>query len=163
MLSIRRSEPTDAQGLQSLYAGIHAHIQTLQLPNPSLTMWQKRLANIPDNVHSFVALIDDKIVGNIALTVAVNPRRRHTGEIVMAVADNFHGQGIGTQLMKTVLDLADKWLNLTRLELTVYTDNDKAIGLYQKFGFIIEGEHKAFAFRNGQFVSAYSMARIKEW
>lgn len=61
-----------------------------------------------------------------------------------------------------MIDLADNWLNLYRLEMTVYTDNDKAIKLYQKFGFNIEGEAVNFAFRNGQFVNAYYMARIKE-
>lgn len=161
-LIIRRTEPSDIQGLQSLYQGNNAHAQTLQLPNPSLAMWQKRLSAIPDNVHSFVAVLDDEIVGNISLTIAINPRRRHSADIAMAVKDDYTGQGIGTKLMQTVIDLADNWLNLSRLELTVYTDNKNAIGLYQKLGFDIEGEAKNFAFRNGAFVNAYYMARIKE-
>lgn len=158
---IRRTEPTDAEGLQAVMTNKNAYTETLQLPNPSLAMWQKRLANIPDHVHPFVAVCDNEIVGHIWLTVALNPRRQHTAEIGMAVADNFHGQGIGTKLMQTAVTLADNWLNLQRLELTVYTDNKKAIGLYQKFGFEIEGEHKKFAFRNGEFVNAYAMARLK--
>lgn len=41
--------------------------------------------------------------------------------------------------MEAAVDLADKWLNLTRFELEVYTDNASAIRLYKKFGFTIEG------------------------
>jgi L-phenylalanine/L-methionine N-acetyltransferase len=41
--------------------------------------------------------------------------------------------------MQATVDLADKWLNLTRLELEVYTDNEPAIRLYKKFGFAVEG------------------------
>jgi L-phenylalanine/L-methionine N-acetyltransferase len=39
--------------------------------------------------------------------------------------------------MQAAVDLADKWLNLTRLELEVYTDNAPAIRLYKKFGFTV--------------------------
>ena len=36
----------------------------------------------------------------------------------MAVRDDYAGQGVGRQLMNAVLDLADNWLGLTRVELT---------------------------------------------
>ncbi len=55
------------------------------------------------------------------------------------------GLGVGRALLKTVIDLADNWLNLKRIELTVYVDNERAINLYKKFGFEIEGESKAYA------------------
>jgi putative acetyltransferase len=63
--------------------------------------------------------------------------------------------------MGAVLDLADNRLNLTRIEPSVYTDNAAAVVLYEKFGFEIEGTHRRYAFRNGECVDAYSMARIK--
>ena len=88
-------------------------------------------------------------------------RRRHVGEIHMAVRDDWHGKGVGTALMEAALDLADNWLNLMRLELTVYADNEAGIALYKKFGFEIEGTHRLYAFRNGEYVDAYSMARIR--
>jgi putative acetyltransferase len=60
-----------------------------------------------------------------------------------------------------MVDLADKWLNLSRIELEVYTDNEPAIHLYKKFGFVVEGTHTRFAFRDGQFVDVYAMARLE--
>lgn len=82
------------------------------------------------------------------------------GNIGMAVRDDWQGKGIGTALMRAVLDLADNWLNLTRIELHVYTDNEAGIALYEKFGFEVEGTHRRFGFRNGRYADAYSMARI---
>jgi putative acetyltransferase len=41
----------------------------------------------------------------------------------MAVRDDWQGKGVGTALMEAALDLADNWLNLTRIELRVYVDN----------------------------------------
>ena len=61
-----------------------------------------------------------------------------------------------------MLDLADNWLNIRRIELTVYSDNEAAVALYKKMGFVIEGEGKDFAFRNGRYVDAYYMARIRQ-
>ena len=61
-----------------------------------------------------------------------------------------------------MIELTDKWLNLIRLELEVYTDNEPAIRLYKKFDFIIEGTHVNFAYRDGQYVDAHFMARLKK-
>lgn len=158
---IRRTEASDATGLYKLYSGNTVIYYTLQLPLPSLADWQNRLNTIPNNVYSLVALLGNEVVGNIALTIHPNPRRRHTGELAMAVKDQLQGQGIGSSLLTAALDLATNWLNITRLELTVYTDNQQAIALYQKFGFIIEGEAKNFALRDGGFVNAYYMAKTQ--
>lgn len=164
-ISIVRTEQKYADGVQKLYLNPSVYSQTLHLPSQSNDNWKKWLGNIPDNVHSFVAIIKDNdgemVVGNIALRIETNPRRNHIGNFVIAVSDEHQGRGVGKALLAHIIELADNWLNLKRLELTVYTDNQKAISLYQKFGFEIEGEHTAFAFRNGQFVNAYTMARIK--
>ena len=85
---------------------------------------------------------------------------RHVGSIGMAVHDDWQGRGVGTALMEAALDLADNWLNLTRVELTVYVDNAPAIALYEKFGFEVEGTHRRFAFSDGEYVDGYSMARL---
>jgi len=53
------------------------------------------------------------------------------------------------------------WRNLTRLELEVFTDNEPAIQLYKKFGFTIEGTLARFAYRDGQYVDVYTMARFR--
>ena len=59
------------------------------------------------------------------------------------------------------MDLADNWLGLTRLDLRVYVDNAPAIALYNKFGFEIAGTHKRFALRDGKYVDAHVMARLR--
>ena len=47
------------------------------------------------------------------------------------------------------------------IELTVYTDNERALALYRKAGFVIEGTHKAHALRDGRYIDSHSMARIR--
>ena len=78
----------------------------------------------------------------------------------MAVRDDRQGRGGGTALLEAGIELADGWINYQRLELSVHTDNVGAVHLYRKFGFVIEGTCRAFAFRDGSNVDAYQMARL---
>lgn len=159
-IKIRSVEPSDAKAIKEVYECHDAQKHTLQLPYPSTDMWQKRCVTIADNEYAYVALVDEDVVGHIGFEVCVNPRRRHVASFGMGVKDGVAGQGVGSALMSTVIELADKWLNLKRIELTVFVDNHRAINLYKKFGFEVEGESPAFAFGNGEYKSVYHMARI---
>ncbi len=160
-LIIRKVTMADMQGLSDLYTGYSAYSNTLQLPDPTAELWEKRFSSMPDGVYAYVAERNGEIVGNLGFELENNVRRRHIAHFGMAVKDNHQGNGIGSALIEKALDLADNWLNLKRIELTVYTDNDAAIHLYKKFGFVIEGEAKAYAFRDGKYVDAYYMARVR--
>lgn len=164
-ISIRRAEPTDYEAMQRIFSGHKVVWGTLQLPFPSLETWRKRLAEPPEGMFSLVACIDNEVVGHLNIHTSPNhPRRRHAGQIGMAVQDDLQGQGVGTALMQAAMDVADNWLNLQRLELEVYTDNEPALRLYKKFGFGIEGTLVRFAYRAGQYVDVYMMARLRqEW
>ena len=83
------------------------------------------------------------------------------GAVGIAVHDDWQGKGVGSALMRAGLDLADNWLNLTRLVLEVYTDNEPAIRLYERFGFEREGTLRQDAFREGRYVDSYMMARLR--
>jgi putative acetyltransferase len=79
----------------------------------------------------------------------------------MTVHDAWAGRGVGTAPMAAAVDLADNWLNLRRIELTVYVDNEPAIRLYRRFGFEVEGTAIGYSFRDGEFVDAHMMARLR--
>ncbi len=160
-ITIRHAEPSDYEATFRVISGPRAIWGTLQIPYPSLETWRKRVTEPPEGFYSLVACVDGEVVGDIGLQTFPNrPRRRHVGEIGMAVRDDMQGKGVGSALMGAVVDLADNWLNLERLELEVYIDNEPAIRLYKKFGFVIEGTLVRFAFREGQYVDAYTMARL---
>jgi len=133
---------------------------TLQLPYQTVELWRKRISERPEGLYSLVACVDGEVVGNLGLETFARPRIRHVGRIGMAVRDDWQGRGVGSALLEAALDLADNWLELRRVELTVYTDNEPAISLYRKFGFEVEGTHRMHAFRHGEYVDAYSMARL---
>ena len=78
----------------------------------------------------------------------------------MGVHDHYWGKGIGKALTQEILDAAGNWFRIKRLELIVFTDNKRAIRLYEKFGFEMEGIRSAFAFRAGQYADALAIARV---
>jgi L-phenylalanine/L-methionine N-acetyltransferase len=159
---IRRVEPEDFRELQRIHEQPRVILGTLQLPYPSAQMWRQRLEQRSGNHYGLVACVRDRLVGSLALVVPErSPRRSHVGEIGMAVHDQWQGQGIGSALFKAAVELADRWLNLRRLELIAFTDNERALGLYKKFGFEIEGLLRRYAFRDGAFVDAYLLARLR--
>ena len=161
-LTIRRAEPDDYRALRDVHAQPRAIWGTLQLPFPSAEAWRKRLETQPDTLCLLVACIDDRVVGTSGLSVgAASPRRRHVGEIGMVVHDDWQRRGVGHALLGAIVDLADNWFNLLRIELTVYADNAAAISLYERYDFVVEGRLRQFAFREGEYVDALAMARLR--
>jgi L-phenylalanine/L-methionine N-acetyltransferase len=123
-ITVRHSEPEDYKALHRIFSGPRAVAGTLQIPFPRAEMWRERLSEPPEGLYSLVACVEDEVVGEISLhTSPTRWRMRHVGSIGMAVRDDQQGKGIGTALMEAALDLADNWLNLTRIELRVYVDN----------------------------------------
>lgn len=162
-ITIRHAEPDDYRAIQAIHAGPKAIRGTLQIPFPPAERWRKRLAEAQEGGYFLVACAGEEVIGSIHLgTRSHSPRRRHVGRLGMAVRDDWQGQGVGSAMMAAVIDLADNWLNLTRLELEVFCDNEAAIRLYQKFGFEIEGTMRNFAFREGAYADVYTMARLRE-
>ena len=162
-ITIRRAEPSDAEAIKEILSGPKAIAGTLQLPFPSVESWRKRIDETPEGVYHLVASVDSEVVGHLGLgTRPDKARLRHLGHIGMAVRDDWQGKGIGSALMEAAIDMAENWLNLTRLELDVFVDNEPALRLYKKFGFVIEGTRVAFAFRDGQYVDTHLMARLRQ-
>jgi L-phenylalanine/L-methionine N-acetyltransferase len=123
-ITVRHSEPDDYREIHRIFSGPRAIADTLQMPFPRAETWRKRLSEPPEGLYSLVACVEGEVVGSLGLeTSSTRWRMHHVGSIGMAVRDDWQGRGIGTALMEAALDLADNWLNLTRIELRVYVDN----------------------------------------
>jgi putative acetyltransferase len=159
-LTIRARESGDWPAIAALLALPRVRWGTLRLPYVSAEETRKWIEKSPEGSTHIVALLDERLVGSADVT-RFTGRRAHVGGIGICVHDEFHGRGIGTALVGALVETADKWLNLRRLELYVYVDNEPAIRLYKKFGFVIEGTRRGAAFRDGEFVDDYAMARLR--
>jgi putative acetyltransferase len=161
-LNIRNFADGDIVAVHEMFVSEHVVRGTMRLPYQSMQMTEKRLAAAA-GVFRLVAMRGEEVVGFCELiTYPDNPRRRHAGELNMIItAELWQGKGVGRAMMQAMIDLADKWLCLTRLGLMVWATNDHAIRLYEHFGFSIEGRMPAYAVGDGGLVDAIVMGRVR--
>jgi RimJ/RimL family protein N-acetyltransferase len=73
-------------------------------------------------------------------------------------------KGFGTDAMKVILEIGFNYLNLQRIELSVYSTNKRAIHVYEKLGFKIVGEMRESRFMNSVYKNEVLMDILKsEW
>ena len=163
-ITIRRASTKDAAAIAAIMGDPEVLPNLMQVPYTSEEIWQQRLAdnNTPGktDVH-LVAERGGEVLGSAGLHPASPAlRRRHCVMLGISVAAHAQGQGVGTALMQALCDYADQWGQILRIELTVFSDNARAVALYKRFGFEHEGTHRGFALRAGAYADSFSMARL---
>jgi putative acetyltransferase len=153
-----RSEDVDAIWEISLQSGVIE--TTLSLPSDRIEQRAAIIGQLSSDDHYFVAEVEGQVVGLAGLSVGKG-RLRHSGSIFVFVDRTRQGQGIGTKLLQTLLDLADNWLLLRRVELTVLVENEGAKRLYERMGFVVEGRRKWSLIKQGGLKDEWSMARYR--
>ncbi|MBV4458686.1 GNAT family N-acetyltransferase [Pseudomonas sp. COR58] len=160
-IHLERFNESHVEGVTALYNDPAVGRQVLQMPFQSSEVWRQRLQADNERAVKLVALHQGAVIGNLGLEAYSRMRRSHAASFGMGVALAWQGKGVGSRLLAAALDVADNWMNLHRVELTVYADNEAAIGLYRKFGFETEGLLRDYAVRDGQWVDTLSMARLR--
>lgn len=161
-ITIRPLRSGDASDIYEIMHMPNVLWGTRVLPSTTADAWSTMVAQWvgDEHMHVFVAELQEHARGMVSVHVG-RGRASHVGDIAMAVHDKHQRQGIGKMLLITALDLADNWLNLARLQLDVYADNEHAIRLYQQFDFSIEGRKRGSAFRGGAYIDSLLMARLR--
>lgn len=157
---IRPQHPDDFDSLNAIWRHPLVARTTLQMPSQERQDVARREER-PDNGYRFVAEVDGRAVGSGNLFVDQLARSQHCASLGMTVHPDYWGMGIGSRLMAKLMDMADNWLNLKRIELEVATDNPAAIHLYEKFGFEIEGTKRFQNLGDGRWTDTHFMARLK--
>ena len=160
---VRPAEPTDAQGVKELGDEVSAEPEgwlATQDGWRSVGDERRYLRAIRRYPHAavFVAEAEDgQIVGRLSLARDQHPASRHVADIGLMVAQSHRRQGIGTALLQAAVDWA-RANDIQKVELHVFTYNQAAIKLYERFGFEREGLRKKHYRQGGELVDAILMA-----
>lgn len=119
------------------------------------------LKNIREGRPQFVALVEGRVVGWCDISSLERPLFAHSGVFGKGIIDGCRGRGIGDALMRAVLEQARK-IGLTRVELTVRENNKRAMQLYEKMGFVMEGVKRKGVRIDGRYEDLYCMALLLE-
>ncbi|WP_456270019.1 GNAT family N-acetyltransferase [Kushneria sp. AK178] len=162
---IRRAAVSDAEAVADIFNRDEVYPCTMQLPWTGIERWRTFLEQGETGRHVFLCACDpqqpERALGLIGLhPISDSPRVAHVRTLGLSVHPDYAGQGIGSQLLKAAIELADDWLNVTRLSLGVYSHNQRAIELYERHGFVREGLSRGMAFGHGRYLDSLEMARL---
>lgn len=129
------------------------------MPYDSLDSTREWIAKLAPATVAIVAELDGTLIGHAEI-YPNSGRRAHSASIGIGVHDDWQGCGIGSRLLAELIDAADNWMGLRRLDLHVFTDNEPALALYRKFGFEIEARFRGDVLREGELTDSYLMARV---
>lgn len=142
--------------------------RSTHLPYPEADRLRRDIAEPPENTRHLVAEITRPdgsrvLAGQLSLqTFLTRTRRKHVGALSLAVHPHYHDQGIGAALVQAVVDFADNWLGLRRLQTEVFADDAPTVALYERFGFAREATLRRYALCDGAFADAVVLARVNE-
>ncbi|MCA9835976.1 MAG: GNAT family N-acetyltransferase [Trueperaceae bacterium] len=111
----------------------------------------------PSHIY-LLALDGEKVIGALHFATGKRKRVNHSGEFGISVLKEYWGLGIGSSLLDTLINWATNNESVKKINLRVRTDNQRALELYNKKGFQIEGTLKEEIFEAGTYYDLYSMA-----
>lgn len=105
--------------------------------------------------------MNSKIVALLDFSNGRRQRIAHTGEFGMSVEKSVRDQGIGSLLLRVLIDWATQNKTIEKIGLCVHSNNERAIALYKKMGFEIEGMRKRdLKYGHEQYVDTIIMGRF---
>ena len=165
--TIRSVRVSDAKALMDLARSIVAEdcFQLLTENELMLTLEgeQEWIATYLANPNRLILVAEQNgiLVGQLDFCEGNRARTAHIGEFGMSVDKKFRNQGIGCLLVKNLLDWARDHSGIEKINLSVHSTNTRAIGLYKKMGFEVEGiKKKDLKYSDGQYIDTILMARF---
>lgn len=142
-LVIRQATVYDAPGMINLVSQVAA--EGVYLAAERAPWSEEQLQRIIGDMQGYsiilVAEVEGKIVGDSWLRRGGLRKTSHTATLGMSLLPGFRGMGIGRDLLQTAIDWA-KGQGIEKVCLSVFSSNDRAIGLYRSWGFAEEGRLK---------------------
>ena len=144
-INIRKARKADAIAILEYIDTICTESDNLTFGKGEFDINIEQEENIIDNASRknnalyLVAVLENKIIGNLTFSAGKRPRIAHTGELGISVLQEYWGQGIGTEFIKCLIEWCKKSGIIRKINLRVRNDNYKAIHLYKKLGFCEEG------------------------
>ncbi|MCD2257529.1 GNAT family N-acetyltransferase [Agrilactobacillus fermenti] len=166
-LIIREAVPEDAEALQTYLHAVRQESDLLLVTDEDLAndrqLQALALADIFESNNNIllVAILHDEIIGMVRISAEADEHIQHVGTLGISVRKAYWNHQIGTMLLGDALDWAQETNVLKRIELTVQVRNERAIHVYKKFGFVVEGQlQHAFYTTTAGYLDVLLMAKL---
>lgn len=162
----RRAREGDAEKIVDFYNYVGGETSYLSFEKDEYPMNVKEQE---ENIRSLegkkasimlLAMDGEEIAGIATINSSAKIKARHDGELGIVVAKRYQGKGIGTELIRQLIQWAKGNGVTTRLSLDTRADNVKAVELYMKFGFVVEGCRRNSTLLDGKYYDLYVMGMM---
>jgi RimJ/RimL family protein N-acetyltransferase len=114
-----------------------------------------------DNALFLIAITpEDEVIGVAGLHGGRRKAVRHNGGVGISVNREWRDKGVGTALLRHMIEWAKASNVITRIELEVMTHNERAMHVYEKLGFKLEGKRLAAMYKDGGYIDIYVMGLL---
>ena len=157
---IREATEKDAKAITDIVNSVASEKRYI-VTEKSREDWDKAVSEIREKERGLlmVAQVNGKVVGMGHLTKGKWEKNRHVGFLGMVILKEFREIGIGTAMMDYMMRWA-RQEQLEKISLSVFSTNKRAIRLYQKFGFELEGTIKRQYKIEGKYVDELFMRKF---
>jgi RimJ/RimL family protein N-acetyltransferase len=166
-IKVRRAESSDAAAILDLRTKLQTETSFMLLEpgefHDSLEDEARRIdrLNGRDNCLMIVAEERGQLVGMLTAFGGETRRMRHRATLAMGVAREHWGKGAAAAMISVALNWSRE-RKMRRIELTVHTSNSRAIEVYNRCGFQVEGVRRSSLLVDGHYVDEYLMAVIND-
>lgn len=137
--------------------------KTEKVPRKKEIDWLSRVLSRLEKSETFhmVAEVNGKVVGTSEINKRLSGYDKHVGMLGIAIRSGFRDVGIGTEMMKTLIEQAQA-MNLKVLTLSAFATNKRAIHVYGKVGFVKTGRIPKKFFKEDKYIDEIIMTKIME-
>ncbi len=167
--SVRFARPRDAAELSELRVRIDGETEHMDREAGEAPIDERGFVELIEADGSsptrlfLVAEADGRLVGYARCEAGSLRRFAHRAEFGVCVLRDYWGCGIGSSLLRAVLEWADAGAEIVKIQLSVVATNESAIRLYRRHGFEIEGVlRKDRVHADGLFYDTVLMGRFRD-
>lgn len=102
------------------------------------SLFLRRFQQSPNSLI-LVAFEEAEVIATLSLFGGPYRRTQHVASLGLGVLKGWWGQGVGRSLVEMSLNWAERNVLISKVNLQVYHTNERAISLYEQFGFEVEG------------------------
>ena len=163
---LRTPSEDDAQGMIDMMLGCYAETEFLSCTPEEFQVSVQDEVNFIKRFEAserecmISAFADGKLVGNVSIRQVSGMKRvRHRANLGICILKDYWRRGIGSMLMDAAVQTAQS-AGYAQIELQVAADNERAIRLYERFGFEVCGRCPRALRRESGFADELEMIRI---
>jgi len=136
-------------------------VRLVGIPHEPLRELRQRFGEGDPAARALVVEVGGEVMGFGTLRTPERTRARFVADLAVTLHDKAPDRA-GQAMLEALLELAERWLGVLRLQTTVPVDDKRGIALLRDHGFAIEGVARAATLRNGELVDVFYAARIAD-